>query len=227
MKKLVIASCALAALASVAFGGTETYSGKQTAVQPAPCPQWYRDTEWDVSLWGTYLFTGTSYRNDTYLGVDHAWGGGGDVKYFFHRYFGIGIEGYAESLGNNRSRSFVVGGETFDIEAGNQSVVGSVLGTFTFRYPIPCSRFAPYAFAGGVGSSVVAAVRSCCSTAKATSSPNGTTIPQPNPLGSLAAALKFASRRQSAGRTISAGMWSTGRRTTSGWSAAASPSPFS
>ncbi len=80
MKKLIIASCALAAIASVAFGGTETYSGKQTAVQPAPCPQWYRDTEWDVSLWGTYLFTGTSYRNDTYLGVDHAWGGGGDVK---------------------------------------------------------------------------------------------------------------------------------------------------
>jgi len=151
MKKLIIASCALAAIASVAFGGTETYSGKQTAVQPAPCPQWYRDTEWNVSLWGTYLFTGSEYRNDTYLGVDHAWGGGGDIKYFFHRYFGIGIEGYAVSLGSNRSRSFVVGGETFDIEAGNQSVVGSVLGTFTFRYPIPCSRFAPYAFVGGGG----------------------------------------------------------------------------
>jgi hypothetical protein len=39
MKKLLIAICALAALASVAFGGTETYSGKQTAVQPPPCPQ--------------------------------------------------------------------------------------------------------------------------------------------------------------------------------------------
>jgi hypothetical protein len=56
MKKLLLAICALAALASVAFGGTETYSGKQTAVQPAPpCPEWYRDTEWNVSLWGTYL----------------------------------------------------------------------------------------------------------------------------------------------------------------------------
>ena len=32
-----------------------------------------------------------------------------------------------------------------------QSVVGSVLGTLTFRYPIPCSRFAPYAFVGGGG----------------------------------------------------------------------------
>jgi hypothetical protein len=150
VKKFIIATCALAALASVAFGGTETYSGKQAVVQPAPpCPEWYRDTEWNVSLWGTYLFTGSNWRDDQYLGVDHAWGGGGDVKFFFHRYFGIGLEGYAVGLGNNRSRSFTVGGETFDIEAGNQSVVGSVLGTFTFRYPIPCSRFAPYALVGG------------------------------------------------------------------------------
>src|SRR6266550_4094692 len=133
MKKVLIAICALAALASNAFGGTETYSGKQTAVQPAPCPQWYRDTEWNVSLWGTYAFTGTSYRNDTYLGVDHAWGGGGDAKYFFHRYFGVGIEGYAVSLNQNHGVFFDVNGETFDIEAGNQSVVGSVLGTLTFR----------------------------------------------------------------------------------------------
>jgi hypothetical protein len=29
--------------------------------------------------------------------------------------------------------------------------VGSVLGTFTLRYPIPCTRFAPYLFAGGGG----------------------------------------------------------------------------
>jgi hypothetical protein len=27
--------------------------------------------------------------------------------------------------------------------------VGSVLGTFTLRYPIHCSRFAPYVWAGG------------------------------------------------------------------------------
>ncbi len=151
MKKLIIAICALAALASAGFAGTETYSGKQTAVQSPPCPEWYRDTEWNVSLWGTYVFTESEWRNDTFLGVDHAWGGGGDAKFFFHRYFGVGIEGYALSLGNNRSRSFSVGGETFDIEAGNESVVGGVLGTFTFRYPIPCSRFAPYAFVGGGG----------------------------------------------------------------------------
>jgi len=49
MKKFVIVMCALTALAGFAFGGTETYSSgkemKQTAVQQAPCPEWYRDTE--------------------------------------------------------------------------------------------------------------------------------------------------------------------------------------
>jgi hypothetical protein len=150
MKKLTIAICALAALASVAFGGTETYSGKQvqTAVQQAPCPEWYRDTEWNVSLWGTYLFTGEEWRNDSYLGVDHAWGGGIDAKYFFHRYFGIGIEGYGVSLGNKRGVVFA--GQNFDVSDENRNgAAGGVLGTLTFRYPIPCSRFAPYAFAGG------------------------------------------------------------------------------
>jgi hypothetical protein len=96
MKKFAIVMCALSVLAGFAFGGTETYSSgremKQTAVQQAPCPEWYRDTEWNVNLWGTYALTGNSWRNDTYLGVDHAWGGGIDAKYFFHRYFGIGLE---------------------------------------------------------------------------------------------------------------------------------------
>ena len=31
---------------------------------------------------------------DKYLGGDHAWGGGIDLKYFFRRYFGIGVEGF-------------------------------------------------------------------------------------------------------------------------------------
>ncbi len=80
-----------------------------------PCPEWYGDTEWNVNLWGTYLFTNTAYDPnlwlvdvtqstseghsvlgtfDRYVGGDHAWGGGGDIKYFFHRYFGIGVEGF-------------------------------------------------------------------------------------------------------------------------------------
>ena len=97
-----------AALASMAMAGTG-YTGtemKQTAaIQPQGC--WYADNEWNVSLWGTYAFTGTNSndvgapeffsgdnRGDRYLETDHAFGGGGDVKYFWHKYFGFGVEGF-------------------------------------------------------------------------------------------------------------------------------------
>src|SRR5438105_2194923 len=144
MKKLTVMICALGALASVAFGGTETYTSgkemKQAVQQQAPCPEWYRDTEWDVSLWGTYAFTGNAWRDDRYLGVDHAWGGGIDARYFFHRYFGIGVEGYG--LARNEHRGTVVGPNGFSLSANNGSgAAGSVLGTFTFRYPMPPFRF--------------------------------------------------------------------------------------
>ncbi len=150
MKNLIIATCALGAAASIAFGGTETYSGKnvQQTVQQAPCPEWYRDQEFNVSLWGTYIFTGEEYRNDRYLGVDHAFGGGIDAKYFFHRYFGIGVQGYALSLNDNTG--FVFAGQNFNASDSDRSGVGgAALGTLTLRYPIPCTRFAPYVFGGG------------------------------------------------------------------------------
>src|ERR1700722_87516 len=108
MKKLMVAIMAMGALASTAFAGTETYSGKemkQTAAPP-PCPEWYADNEINVSIWGAYAFTSTDYdresigdmfdnplfvespgRYDRFLDGDHAWGGGVDAKYFFHRYF--------------------------------------------------------------------------------------------------------------------------------------------
>jgi hypothetical protein len=39
-----------------------------------------------------------------------------------------------------------------DFETKHESrAVGAALATLTFRYPIPCSRFAPYAFVGGGG----------------------------------------------------------------------------
>jgi hypothetical protein len=85
---------------------------KQVAYVP-PCPEWYGDREWNVNLWGTYAFTNTEFAPnpslidivqstseggpvlgtyDRYIGGDHAWGGGGDVKYFFCRYAGVGVE---------------------------------------------------------------------------------------------------------------------------------------
>ncbi len=140
-------------------------------VAPPPCPEWYGDNEWNVNLFGTYAFTNTEYNPnlwlvdvvqstsegnpvlgtyDHYIGGDHAWGGGGDIKYFFHRYFGVGIEGFALDASKNGFDIFE--DPTVPIFTTNKinhdHTIGAVLGTLTLRYPIPCTRFAPYAWAG-------------------------------------------------------------------------------
>jgi hypothetical protein len=154
MKKLLLCLLGPALVASAAFAGVG-YSGKEIkqVAAPPPCPQWYADQEFNVSLWGTYMFTGNSWENDRYLETDHAWGGGGDLKFFFMRYFGVGVEGWAVSA----RRAFLDGGFDFfqgfdDIHIAHESrAVGAVLGTLTLRYPIPCTRFSPYIFGGGGG----------------------------------------------------------------------------
>lgn len=153
LKKLVTTMSAGVLLTSAAYAGTEYSSGKEmqqtTAQAIAPCPLWYADHEVNVSLWGTYAFTGTEYRFDRYLGVDHAYGGGIDAKYFFARYFGFGLEAYVvDVINHGRSDRF----NTFTTDDGDTNrIIGSVLGTFTLRYPLPCSRFAPYIYGGGGG----------------------------------------------------------------------------
>jgi opacity protein-like surface antigen len=129
MKKIIFTLVGAIALTSAAYAGSESYAGRDKEVrQTAPFCDWYADREWNLSIWGTYAFTGNEYREDRYLGVDHAFGGGVDAKYFFTRYLGAGVEGYLL--------------DTHDTS-------GAALGTLTFRYPLPCSRFAPYVFAGG------------------------------------------------------------------------------
>src|SRR5215470_18708748 len=154
MKRSVLGLLCIAAITSAAVAGTETYSGKEMKqVAPPPCPQWYADNEFNVSLWGTYLFTGSKWRDDRYLESDHAWGGGIDAKYFFHRYFGVGIEGWMVNSRQARENDFVdfsddIFQQTFShVNKG----IGAVLGTLTLRYPIPCTRFSPYIFGGGGG----------------------------------------------------------------------------
>jgi hypothetical protein len=140
-------------------------------VAPPPCPEWYGDNEWNVNIWGTYAFTNTEYNPnlwlvdvvqstseghpvlgtyDRYIGGDHAWGGGGDFKYFFHRYFGVGVEGFALDASKNGFDIFE--DPTIPIftrkRINHDHTIGAVLGTLTLRYPIPCTRFAPYAWAG-------------------------------------------------------------------------------
>jgi hypothetical protein len=167
MKKLISALLAFAIAAPLAWAGTESYSGKEykVAKQPEIC-QWYRDTEWNVGLWGTYTFTGNeNHRNslsetiatgdtgsyDQFLGGDHAWGGGADFKYFFMKYFGIGIEGFGLAAHGTRYNIDTIGPVLEASKDSDHHVVGAALATVTLRYPIGCSRFAPYVWGGGGG----------------------------------------------------------------------------
>jgi hypothetical protein len=157
MKKFALTFLLLLSLGFVAQAGPEIASGKDMKqVVPAPCPEWYRDTEWNVSLWGTYVFTSEEWESDRYIEADHAVGGGMDLKYFFHRYFGVGVEAWAVEA--QRERLDITGiGEPPDTifrlssdHSGKETRwVGALKGNFTFRYPFHCSRFAPYAYAGG------------------------------------------------------------------------------
>ena len=163
MKKFTLTFTILCALCALAYTGTERYSGKEKEVmQPGPPPcDFFRAHEWDLDLWGAYAFPGNSGSNhdpgdfrpgafenvpedtatdqnqaidigevshDRFLNRDGAWGGGGDIKYFFSKYWALGVEGFA-------------------LDA-NDNIAGAGLGTFTFRWPIGCSRFAPYVFGG-------------------------------------------------------------------------------
>ena len=153
MKKLVLcllgAGVTASALAGVGYSGKEI---KQVAAPP-PCPAWYADNEFNLSLWGTYVFTGNNWEDDRYIEADHAWGGGIDAKYFFMRYFGVGIEGWVVDARRTTQDVFIdFDREIFDISTGHENrAVGSVLGTLTLRYPIPCTRFSPYIFGGAGG----------------------------------------------------------------------------
>ena len=171
MKQLISVCLLCCAMAGTVFAGTE-YSAKSVKqVQAPPCPEWYGDNELTVSLWGTYAWTNTDYnRNlwlvdvvqsttegnpvlgtyDRYIGGDHAWGGGGDIKYFFCRYFGVGFEGFV--LDANKGGVDIFEDPTIPVflrqRTNDHRAIGSALGTFTLRYPVPCTRFAPYAWAG-------------------------------------------------------------------------------
>jgi hypothetical protein len=146
MKKLILSLCALVALGSAAYAGTETYSKESKAVVPPPCPQWYADNEFNLSISGIYAFRNDNDDNNNLFfdaGWDKGWGGAIDAKYFMHRYFGLGVQGFFLSLDRNDNNVFV--------NNDDNDTAGGVLGTFTLRFPINCSRFAPYVWFGGGG----------------------------------------------------------------------------
>jgi hypothetical protein len=173
MKRLVLTLALLTTLTGVAYSGTPSMGKEMKQAAAPPCDQYYSDNEWNVQLWGTYAFTGTEYSPnadvadliqsttegstvlgsfDKYIGDDHAWGGGLDIKYFFHRYFGIGFEGYVLDAKKSGFNAFLdPQNEVFIHHFGNdERAIGATLGTLTLRYPVPCTRFAPYAW-GGLG----------------------------------------------------------------------------
>jgi hypothetical protein len=143
MKKLTLGFCALVALSASTFAG-ETYSKESKAVVPPPCPQWYADNEFNLSLSGVYAFGSGDGDNNFDSGWDNAWGGAIDAKYFFRRYFGIGVQGFLLATDSDDDNGFA---RNDDEDDG----VGGLLGTFTVRFPINCSRFAPYFWVGGGG----------------------------------------------------------------------------
>src|SRR5689334_14214715 len=135
MKQFTLTIVILCALSAFSQAGTEQYSGKEMKqVAPVPCEEYYADTEFNVSVWGTY-----------------AWGGGIDVKYFFARYFGVGIEG-SGMYGHSRHLLFDHAPDNANEEhfVDDNHWVGGVMGTLTVRHPFHCSRFSPYAW-GGLG----------------------------------------------------------------------------
>src|SRR5215467_6441269 len=141
-------------------------SDKEMKQVVPPCPDWYGDREWNVNLWGTYAFTNTEFAPnpslidivqstseggpvlgtyDRYIGGDHAWGGGGDIKYFFCRYVGLGVEGFALDASKPGFNIFEDQAVPIFVHQriNHDHTIGSVLGTLTLRYPIPCTRLAP------------------------------------------------------------------------------------
>ncbi len=159
MKRLTLTFAIMCAACALSYAGSESYSGKDKEIvqqAPAPC-EWYRAHEWDFNLWGTVAFpynTGhrTDFRtgdfdgearldgsqtehidlgewsNDRFINRDNAWGGGLDIKYFWNKHWAAGAEGF--------------------VVDANDNIGGGGLGTITFRWPIGCSRFAPYTWAG-------------------------------------------------------------------------------
>ena len=153
MKRLLMSLLGLSLIASASFAGVG-YSGKEIKqVAPPPCPEWYADREFNVSLWGTYVFTGTNWIDDRYIEADHAWGGGIDLKYFFMRYIGVGIEGWVVDARQARQDAFIDFSDGIFANSIHResNAIGAVLGTLTLRYPISCTRFAPYIFGGAGG----------------------------------------------------------------------------
>jgi hypothetical protein len=121
MNKFAITACAAMSLASSAFAGHEMApTGKGYEAPVDPC---FKDQEIQLDLFGSWVNT----RQE-----GSGFGGGIGVNFFFHRYFGVGVDG-----------------NLVDVSNGLWTVSGSLIG----RYPLELGGvcIAPYALIGGGG----------------------------------------------------------------------------
>ena len=148
MRTLVALFTCLLSLAGALQGGVSQTYKDEGASNEAPA-SWYSSGEFNVQVWGAYAFTSNEYNLvDRYLAVDHAWGGGLDLRYFLNRYFAVGASGYVLSANQSFSFQTEFFGVRDDVTLRNHATIGAGLATVTLRYPIGGSRFAPYAYAG-------------------------------------------------------------------------------
>jgi hypothetical protein len=121
MNKLALIALASVSAASSALAGHEMVSqGKGYEAPVEPC---FKDQEIQLDVFGSWVDT----RH-----AGSGFGGGIGVNYFFHRYFGIGVDG-----------------NLADVSNGLWTVSGSLIG----RYPLDLGGvcLAPYAIIGGGG----------------------------------------------------------------------------
>jgi hypothetical protein len=111
--------------------------------------QRYIDNEPNV-MRGVYLLWGNAWHNSRHFESDQAWTDSDAIKYFFRRYFGVGLEGWAVNVKSRSVGVFIDSStEELGIGVGHESrVTGAVLDNLTLCYPIPCMRLLPYVVGG-------------------------------------------------------------------------------
>ena len=84
MNRSFLTAAMVSVLAGTALAG-DFKEMKQAA--PTPCPEWYANNEWNVSLWDAYLFTNTDYaRNLDLVDVVQSTAEGAGVLDEYDRY---------------------------------------------------------------------------------------------------------------------------------------------
>src|SRR5258708_6430253 len=142
----------LTLILSLAFTSIALCGPEPVPVQvPPPAPDsFFKAGEWDLAVGGLGSWTKTTSKQDRYFGVDKAFGGTADAKYFFSEYFGGGLSFSGYDVRNSTSVQSGFLGQKLPagiLAAGTSGFVGDVLLKVVPRYPI--ARFAPYSFLGG------------------------------------------------------------------------------